>query len=506
MKSDPPLDPERQVSRVLVRIVRFLHGGSQRKLAEDSGVSSSTIATAERGRHTISRRMVEKLGATAGMEPPELELLTFALYEFYARQAGAPLDHPLPDGLRRRENVWEETAVGLARAFDRLLARRRAAPARPADASPPAAKGEHAAALWARLSSYPDKQRRALVLKSGTFRGWELGALLCDLSLEATAESPARAIGLAELALLIARLSATDPARSTALQAWAHAHLGNGLRARGDHQPAARELGTAHELRAASAETFDRLFLPARLLGFQASLLRDQRQFGPALARLDEALSRDEGREAPYLLINKSRLLRDMGDLEAALAVLEYAEPQILAAGEPRLGFAAHSNRAYCLSLLDRHAEAAHWLAEAHRLAGPHAAVLDRLRLDWVAGRVAAGTGRTAEGIAALERVRREFAARGMAYDAALAALELTSLYLEQGETSRVKALVREMLPAFQSRDIHREALAALRLFRQAAEQERATAELAREVARFLHRARHNPDLRFPRASPAPGV
>jgi transcriptional regulator with XRE-family HTH domain len=505
MKRDSSLDLERQVSRVLVRIMRFLHGGPQRKLAADSGVSPSTIATAERGRHTVSRRVTEKLGATVGMEPPELELLTYALHEFYARRAGAPLDHPLPAGLRRRENGWEETAVGLARAFDRLLARNRPGATRPAEAQTPVEGREHAAGLWDRLSSYPEKQRRALVLKSGTFRVWDLGALLCDLSLEAAAESPARAIGLAELALLIARLSAADPARSTALQAWAHAHLGNGLRAGGNHQPAARELGTAHELRAASAETFDRLFLPARLLGFKASLLRDQRQFGPALAVLEAALAIDDGREAPYLVINKAKLLRDMGDLEAALATLEHAEPH-LAAAPPRLLFTARFNRMDYLTLLERYTDAEEQLPEILSLAGPHAAALERLRLNWVAGRVAAGTGRIAEGIAALERVRREFAARGMTYDAALAALELASLHLEQGETSRVKALVREMLPAFQSRDIHREALAALRLFRQAAEQERATAELAREVARFLHRARHNPDLRFPRAAPAPGV
>jgi tetratricopeptide (TPR) repeat protein len=278
------------------------------------------------------------------------------------------------------------------------------------------------------------------------------------------------------------------------------------LRARGDHQPAELELEVAYRLRVASGEEFARLFNPARLLGFESSLRRDQRRFDQALGLLEAALAEDRGDLRSHLLINKAKLLIDMGDLEAALAGLENAEPQLLAGGAPRLSFAAHSNRAYCLSLLERHDEAAHWLAEARRLAGPHAAALERLRLDWVAGRVAAGTGRTAEGIAALERVRREFAARGMAYDAALAALELASLYLEQGETSRVKALVREMLPAFQSRDIHREALAALRLFRQAAEQARATAELAREVARFLHRARHNPELRFPRAAPALGA
>ncbi len=43
----------------------------------------------------------------------------------------------------------------------------------------------------------------------------------------------------------------------------------------------------------------------------------------------------------------------------------------------------------------------------------------------------------------------------------------------------------------------HREALAALKLFQEAAEREAATADLARRVLRFLFRARHDQGLRF---------
>ena len=55
------------------------------------------------------------------------------------------------------------------------------------------------------------------------------------------------------------------------------------------------------------------------------------------------------------------------------------------------------------------------------------------------------------------------------------------------------------MLPIFESRDVHRGALAALILFRQAAEAERVTLALVREISAYLEKARHNPKLKFER-------
>jgi tetratricopeptide (TPR) repeat protein/DNA-binding XRE family transcriptional regulator len=495
---DLDLDP--RLSRLVVRSARLVHGGTQQELADDSGVAASTIAAAESGQHAVTARIAGKLFVAAGIEPADVELLLYTLKKLCAGD-GTPRYNPLPAGLRRRESAWEEAVAGLARAFDRQVGHPRTIPAgEPAGAA--GSRREDAAALWLRLAPYPAPQRRALVLGATCFRSRELAVLLCDQSLLAAADSSARAVELADLALLIARLVPEEAGLSAALQAWAHAHLGNALRVQGDHAAAERELDRACELHASSA-AFDRLFDPARLLGFEASLRRDQRRFDEALILLEDALLYEGSTLRPQLLINKARLLRELGEAEAALEVFQRAEPYLAAGIEPRLAFIARANLAYCLSLLERHEEAEHWLAEARRLAVPSAGALDRLRLDGVGARVAAGTGRVAEGIATLERVRRELAALDLDYDAALAALELAALLLEQGETARVQALVREMLPAFQSRAIHREALAALRLFRQAVEQERATAELAREVTRYLHRARHQPELRFPATSSA---
>ncbi|HEY0556267.1 MAG TPA: hypothetical protein VGG20_18585 [Thermoanaerobaculia bacterium] len=53
------------------------------------------------------------------------------------------------------------------------------------------------------------------------------------------------------------------------------------------------------------------------------------------------------------------------------------------------------------------------------------------------------------------------------------------------------------MVDVFTSQDVHREAAAALLVFQEAAEGETATAELVRRLLAFLHRARHDPGLRF---------
>jgi hypothetical protein len=84
-----------------------------------------------------------------------------------------------------------------------------------------------------------------------------------------------------------------------------------------------------------------------------------------------------------------------------------------------------------------------------------------------------------------------------MWYDAVLALLEESALLLDERRFAEVKALTPSLAKVFASNGIHREALAALRLFRDAAEREQATSELARRVLHFLFRARHDQGLRF---------
>jgi hypothetical protein len=74
-------------------------------------------------------------------------------------------------------------------------------------------------------------------------------------------------------------------------------------------------------------------------------------------------------------------------------------------------------------------------------------------------------------------------------------------LLLEEGRTAEVAGLAAEMLQVFRGQTVHREALAALRLFCRAARGGSATVDLARRVLAYLERARHDPHLRFEEAA-----
>jgi hypothetical protein len=112
------------------------------------------------------------------------------------------------------------------------------------------------------------------------------------------------------------------------------------------------------------------------------------------------------------------------------------------------------------------------------------------LRLRWTEGKIVLGLGRTGDAEAVLREVQREFLTRGMGYDAGLVSLDLAILYAQERRTDELKRLAAEMAPIFESRDVHREAMAALLMFRSACEEERMTVELATQLAVQLRRQR----------------
>jgi hypothetical protein len=121
----------------------------------------------------------------------------------------------------------------------------------------------------------------------------------------------------------------------------------------------------------------------------------------------------------------------------------------------------------------------------------------DLLRLTWIEGKIQATIGQWTAAERAFHWIRESFIEDGLVFDAGLVSLDLAALYVSQGKTVEARHLATEMLPIFRSRDIHREALAALIVFQKAAEMEQLTLGLVEEVSTFLERARDNPDLRF---------
>lgn len=185
-----------------------------------------------------------------------------------------------------------------------------------------------------------------------------------------------------------------------------------------------------------------------------------------------------------------------MGDFERGIAALQEAVPLVERRNDPRLRNMLRLNLASNLVQASRHGEAAELVEEVRRC--PEGlGKLDLARIPWLEGRLHVGLGHPREARRLLAEARKKFEAEKMHYDVALALLEEAGLLLDEGRTAEVKALTPALAKVFESKGVHREALAALQTFQEAVEQETATAELARRILRFLFRARHDQGLRF---------
>jgi len=304
------------------------------------------------------------------------------------------------------------------------------------------------------------------------------------------------ALELAELALFIAD-QAPENRRSRAL-GYCWGYIGNSRRVATDFDAADEAFGRSWSFRL-GAESDPELLPEWRLLDLEASLRRAERRFPEAKALLDRARA-SSGADpvaAARILLKKERLLNVMGDFEGALAVLAEAAPFVEASGDRHLLFALHFNRTDELSHLERWEEAAKLLPVVTEMAAEQGNELDLVRLGWLQAKVAAGQGREEEAFAKLEKVSADFTDRNLPYEAALSSLDLAVIWLKAGRNAEVAQLAVGMKWIFEAKGIEREALAALRLFCEAAEREAATMELARRVVKFLYRAQHDPELRF---------
>jgi transcriptional regulator with XRE-family HTH domain len=464
---------------------------NQAELARAACLPPNAVSDFERGNRAFS---VDKLEELAGVMGLSAEAATQArtFVRSMGRQARAP-GYPDEEAEADRRHV-ERLAVQAGTAvtdFARTLLSSFTAEGRAL------VFRQQARVLWQRMQKRTLAERRSLVEDDPEFRSWALCELICKESIKAAADNADRARELADLALLIADLAPAEASWRQRLQGYAWAHVGNARRVRGDLPGADEAFSRAGELWDAGALGDPGLLDEALLPGLKASLRIAQCRLPEASALLDSALAADKGALTRHLLFSRARLQEWDGDYAGALVTLKKASLLVSAQSDPRLHWMLLLNSTLNLCHLSRYAEADEILPKVQMLTVQLGNELDALRLLWLEGRIAAGLGRWEVSLVALSRLRTEFADRGIAYDSALATLELAVLYLEKGRTSEVKTLAREMAPIFQAQGVHREALATLRLFCEAAERELATVELARKVVEYLYRARYNPLLRF---------
>ncbi len=476
--------------------LRGARGWSQAQLAAASGTHKQTISDCESGRRRLPSETFDGLVAAMGYTQAEVQLTLVyisALRAASGTERLTPID-PSPEEDRQirrtaayativRAGVWRERMRQASR-------NRRTAEAR-------AAAGD----LWQEVQTSGAARLRRQIETRGDLQTWAFAERLCDESERAAPRSAERAMALAQLALQVADLAPVTPAFRSCLSAYAHAFLGNAARVAEDLVAADTAFATAwHLWRAGTPSSGYGPLGEWRLLDLEASLRRDQRRFETALSLLRRALVTAPAAARGRILLNLAHTLEQAGQVEAALAALDEAAPLVDAAAEPRERMGVRFNRLVNLYHLGRFREAAAGLPELRALIAP-AHDADNLRFRWLSGRIAAGLGDRDAAFRTLEGVRHEFAARRAAYDSSLVSLDLAILHLEQGDAASVASLAEEMIWVFTSRRIHREALAALRLFVQAAQSGNATLEKTRQVLAALERMAQAPGPRAGRTA-----
>ncbi|MBW8877952.1 MAG: sigma-70 family RNA polymerase sigma factor [Acidobacteria bacterium] len=476
--------------QLLLSILALRYDLSQKEIAAAAGISPNRVHKYLR-RGEIKEEVFERLLAAMRCPPAAVQVVTACLEALDALEQEHDLTAEelagIEAAIRDVALLIREGLTGFA-----LSSREAAAEGYPQARDLPFAR-QRAGELWGRLKDLPDKIRLEVVRVAGEFQTWALCEKVCEESVREASRSVERAAGLARLAREIGdRVQGPEVWRHR-LQGYAAAHEANVLRVTGELQAADTGLAEARKLWHSGADPVGVLD-PGRLLHFEAALRRAQRRFDEALALLDEAAVVSHPERA---LISKGFTLEVMGEYERAIETLLRAHPLIDWEAEPRLGNVLRTNLAFNFCHVSRYGDAAKLLNEARPIAVALGDEIDLIRMAWLEGRIAAGSGRRQEARKLLTEARKGFVARHMGYDVALALLEEAVLLLDEGRTTEVRELSRELTKVFASKGVHREALAALRLFQETAERKEATAELARRVLGYIYKARYDQDLRF---------
>jgi len=402
----------------------------------------------------------------------------------------------LPVGLLGRADACDrEEEQGYGPLFDRVFDRIRRLEATLSR------EREHAPSLLQQVLPHPPARRMLMVRNSSRFS--TVG--FCETSLEAAWEArfddPERSLSLADLAVAVAdRLDGRryDPRMVEDLQGRSWSHLANARRILADLEGAVEALRQADaHLQRGSRDGLERGFW----LRMKANLLGDRGDLERAEALLDQALTiyRDEGfqHEMGMTLLTKSHFRESRDDTAGEIRCLKEAFPLLDQAREPRVKLVAVHNLAFALHRLGRNPEALALLIRWRFLYFEFGDRTFLLRLHWLEGTIARDMGRHEMAEGALQEARKGFIQLSLPYEVALVSLELCELYLVTGSLQEVRELASEMIAFFRSRQIAREGLAALLLFRDAVRREQASVDLVHRLADYLDRARQDPEARF---------
>ena len=464
-------------------------GWNQKKLAAALRIKPETVSDWIRTGEGLTRKKLEEICRVIKVKAEEIDrTLDYLAGKDPSEDEEIPGYTDLTPDERRmvrevRRQVTQSALDALDARLPRIIEQQRLARAR-----------AEAEAWWQELRRVPVEQQRAWVVRNPGCWTPAFVARVCGESEKAAAHKASRALSLAQLALYIAERVPGEVSRRG--QAYAHGIIANAIRVGGQLPIADATYGMAFELWKSSA-VGDPSLDEARFLDLGASLRRDQRRLDEALSLLNKALDSTRPEGLSDLLLNKSHIQHARGEYKEALHTLSEAAARIDPERNPRSWFAVQFNRAANFNKLGQHVEAQGLLPTLWDLVDSFEGELHLLRLRWLAANITAGMGDKDAAVRALLEARKEFENLRIPFDAALVSLDLAEIYVQQGRWRETRLLAEEMIRLFRDLGVHREAVTALLLFRDAVEKEEATVELIRRLAQYLREAEHDPSHHF---------
>jgi tetratricopeptide (TPR) repeat protein len=274
--------------------------------------------------------------------------------------------------------------------------------------------------------------------------------------------------------------------RGEALLALAHAK-----RTAGDFEGARSALNLAEDsLQQGTEDETDRAMLQVQ----RARLSTDLGEFEKAVGQLNSAaflFLRASNRSAlGKVLLHEAVILRQLEPAQA-LELAEEGSLLIDRGSEPRAELSSLYTRAYCHNELGNPDEAERLLESSRFLLARFEDAATRTSLEWLAARIRARQGRTAEAERRLREVRDRYLQSDFRLEAVLSTVELIELVASQDRTGEALDLAREILPVLRSWGLHRDVIALMILLAEHLQERTAEAGLYKEVAERLRRSWH---------------
>lgn len=343
-----------------------------------------------------------------------------------------------------------------------------------------------APAQLAELLAMPNHERESAVATQTRFHTYSLAAYTLERCEKVVFHDPAMAGELARLARTVAEQADPRECGGTAaladLEAYAMAMEANAARVGGNLQEAFSTFLLSRRTQDRGGADPD---LSARIDLLEASLRRDLRQFAAAFELLDRAergfVALNDRNLQARVIINRANVFLVTRELDRVVENLRQALPL---AQDPWLALIVRHNLIFALVECGCAREAADLYESSRDLYLQYNDPLTASRRLWAEGLIAR---ELEEDLDKAERLLTQtmdrLAEHGYPLDAAVAGLDLVMVYARRGETAQVFRVASDLIGLFKSREIHPEALAALKAVQQAAERQAVTSKLLAHAA-----------------------